>query len=217
MDYNQKKLKYKQKYLELKQQVAGSFDFIAKLKELYTTPKFDAPFTKTYNYPTTYGEMDYESMNKLSIKFNDVKHFLDIGSGRGKLCLYMAHEIKIKSSIGIELVEERHNDAIQLKQQLSPDFSIFTNKVEFINADIFGIDLIKKFKGKTLVWFSNLMFQQDISNNVIIKLINELPKDSIILCSKPFSILHDNINLLEEIIVIQSWDLNSKTYCYQII
>ena len=55
--------------------------------------------------------------------------FLDVGSGRGKLCLYMAEKQNIDRSIGIELVEIRIQDALRLKEDLR--YPTYTNKVEF--------------------------------------------------------------------------------------
>ncbi len=216
MNYQQKYIKYKQKFLFLQEQIAGGINYVKKLKELYNSVKFDVSLSQTYKYNTLYGEMDYAGISKINQIYKDIQHFVDIGSGRGKLCLYMAHNINIKSSIGIEIVEERHKDAIELKQELTTEFSTYTDKVEFIKADIFEVSIKDRLKGKTLVWFSNIAFEQEQSDNVIIKLIGELPKKSIIICNRQFSINHEQLNLLQEIVVVQSWNSESTVYSYQI-
>ena len=45
---------------------------------------------------------------------------------------------KIKKSIGIEIVREIHNDALKLLKTTQSEYS---KKIEFINDDIFNINL----------------------------------------------------------------------------
>ena len=84
--------------------------------------------------------------------------------GRGKICLYATAIPTINKSIGIELVTERHNDAIKLKTKLLkyPE----TSKVEFINNNFlnYNLDAIKSLK--VLVWISNLCFDQETTNSI---------------------------------------------------
>ena len=77
---------------------------------------------KYKEHKTTYGEMEYEGIEKLyeAVKEFEPTCFMDIGSGRGKLCMYMASKPEIKHSLGIELVKERHDDAKKLKSKLAP-------------------------------------------------------------------------------------------------
>ena len=215
-DYYDKYLKYKQKYQNLLHQVAGE-KYIISLKDLYPVPVHDSSFSKTYDgHKTTYGELTYESIEEISKKFVNTEQFLDVGSGRGKLCLYMAYKQHISKSIGVELVEERYNDAIQLHQQLSTDFNAITDKIHFFNSNIFELKLDDKLDKKTLVYFSNLCFERATSNRIILKLIDELVTGSIIICSQEFDQENDNLVRLENILVRQSWSDNSIVYCYEI-
>jgi hypothetical protein len=215
--YYQKYLKYKQKYLNLLQQIAGE-KYVLELKDLYPSPIHDSSFSKSYNeHKITYGELTYEGIEAISNKYNDIEQFLDVGSGRGKLCLYMAHKQNIDLSVGIELVEERYKDAIDLRNRLSVEYESITSKVKLVNSDIFEYTLDGELDKKTLVYFSNLCFEQETSNKVIIKLIKELKSGSIIVCSQEFNQQHTSLRQLENIIVKQSWHSESVVYSYEII
>ena len=78
-------------------------DYISELKELYPLCKHDWILSKNDNntnydgHKIVYGEMSYEGIETLysitSTPSNSIKNkfdaFIDIGSGRGKLCLYI--------------------------------------------------------------------------------------------------------------------------------
>ncbi len=162
----------------------------------------------------TYGEMNYDGIEKLykyvKNKYPNIKTFIDIGSGRGKLCIHMSSFPKIKKSIGIEIVRERHNDALKLLKTTQSEYS---KKIEFINDDIFNINLndhIDK-NGSVFVWWSNLCFDQSVTDAIYDKLIRELPKGSVICCSKN----NRNDNPVDSIIIPMSWSHNSNVLIYE--
>ena len=207
--------------------------FVTKLKELYPACKHDGVGIQreVYNeHNITYGEMDYKGMEKLYKhvkKINpDINTFLDIGSGRGKLCLYLLGLPKIQKCIGVELVKERYEDALQLKTQLPEEY---VDKVEFIHANILDVPLNKYFNDQTklFVWFSNLCFAQHVTDDIFKKLGTELPVGTIICCSKKTS---NNLNLtpnpnletsltsftyLGSVQIEMSWSGNSTVYIYK--
>jgi hypothetical protein len=188
------------------------------LKELYPSCKHDSEIdnSKYKNDRTTYGEMNYDGIETLYNKYNSCKVFLDIGSGRGKLCLYMADKPNITKSIGVELVTERYNDAIQLKSKLNK-FKDTTDKVNFINKSIVDVDL-KKLIGEncTLVWFSNLCFDPQITDIIFNKLIDELQNNSFIICSKSYNKINNKLVKIEEMQIPMSWSKNSNVLIYKI-
>ncbi len=232
--YKNKYLKYKSKYLQLKkQQSGGNPSFIAeinldeqiesyrkKLSELYPSVVFDANKNKqNYNpaYNTTYGEMTYQGIDLINKKCNpnnDINVFVDIGSGRGKLVLWYAAEPNITKSIGIELVEERHEDAVKLKEKIG--FKEFTDKVELIGKNFLDIDFKNLINpdSKVLIWLSNLCFNQDITDQVFNKIVENFSPGTIICCSKQTS--NPNIKFIEEIRVPMSWTEGSNVYIYKI-
>ena len=224
MDYKEKYLKYKSKYLQLKggsnkfNLKESSYDFIRELKKLYSSLKYDDTNLndKYKGHNITYDEMDYNG-------FDDVidylsKHsfdcFIDIGSGRGKICIYAGKIPSIKQSIGIELVKERHDDANKLKTELNhhPEVS----KVNLINDDIFNYDLKKLNSSKTLVWLSNLVFEQKTTNDIFTKILNESKNDTVIVCSKPHTLNNDRIKKIGQVEVQMSPNNTSLVHCYRI-
>jgi hypothetical protein len=179
---------------------------VDKLKKLYPVNIHDKSFEDNYdNYDTTYGEMTYDGIETFFDTFTNVNHFLDIGSGRGKICLYASHLPHIESSLGIEVVKERHRDAVKLQQKLKSFFEI--NKVTFINDDLFNVELPKN---KYLIWISNLCMDQELTDKIFTKLINELPKGTIVTCSKETN----KLKFIKKINIPMSWNEESEIYVY---
>jgi SAM-dependent methyltransferase len=188
-----------------------------ELKKIYPIIQFDSEINNKYkNHKITYGEMNYDTLDKIfkiyNFKFN---YFIDIGSGRGKLCLFAAKFSNIIKSIGIELVEERHKYAIELKNKLSNFKEII--KVEFINDDFLNVSFNDLSDKNIFIWFSNLCFNENINNDIFNKLICILPQNSIIGCSKKHNINSDKIICINTIIGNMSWSSNCRIILYKII
>jgi methyl coenzyme M reductase alpha subunit len=166
--------------------------FITALKKKYPECKRDnSQQHELYKgHKVTYGEMDYVGIARLFKHVHginaDINTFIDVGSGRGKLCLYMTSVAKIKKTIGIELVKVRHEDALCLQNKMPGDYA---KNAKFINASVFDVDLESELPEDpcVFVWFSNLCFEQNTTNDIFDKLANELPMGSIICCSKIYS------------------------------
>ena len=238
INYHTKYLKYKSKYLKLKSQLdksqsGGNELYITELKKLYpecvhdhVTIKDASEYQKN-GYATTYGEMNYSAIEKFNNEFNslgNIKYFIDFGSGRGKLPLFMGN--KVDRSIGIELVTERHVDAVKLKETLSKQFAEITDKVELINGDMFEyLKTIDKstFNSPVLIWISNLCFGEEITKKLFNELVTKMPSGSIIGSSK----IPNEISLGVEPIVLpgsldskitvpMSWSKESTIHLYKI-
>jgi len=243
MDYQNKYLKYKEKYINLKKMLGGTDpelekklfslmsddelintpdNFFEKLKEIYPSTKYDNTENKKYdNHIITYGEMEYEGMFKLIKYLNDNQsvmfdHFIDLGSGRGKLSLQLACLPYIKKSIGIEIVKKRHDDAENNKKKLN-DYKKFTDKVLFINDDFNKVDLSNHIKGITLVWLSNLCFPQELTNKIFNKLLDILPPQSIIACSKQHLLNTKQLFRFPKLQVPMSWNNDATIFLYRIL
>jgi len=214
-NYEKEYLKYKKRYLDLKKNKLNNFQ--DELKKLYPKVQFDKDINIDYgNNKITYGELNYDGLDKILRYFkNDFNSFLDIGSGRGKLCLHISNYPDINKSIGIELVKERHLDALSLKNKLKNYQNV--KKVQFINDDIFKINLGNLFNKDDLIliWISNLCFDIDFNSKLFSKLIKELPKDTIIACSKKPENL-DGLLLVDQIKVPMSWSEDSEVYLLKI-
>jgi hypothetical protein len=234
-----KYLKYKEKYINLKKMLGGDLrddvientsdedlvkipvEFFDKLRNIYPSCKHDhGSLNDSYNgHVITYGEMEYPGMKNILDhvhKIDKFNNFIDLGSGRGKLPLYVAGLPNISKSIGIELVKERHDDALEIKNKLE-EYQHITDKVIFINDDFFNVDLSKHINNnKTLIWLSNLCFPQELNNKIFNKLVNILPSGSIIACSKEHLINSDKINNIGKLQVPMSWNKNSTIFLYKI-
>jgi len=193
-------------------------NYIQTLQTLYPKCKHDDT-SEHCNYDghkITYGEMEYDGIQQLysiiTDKYNtNIDCFMDIGSGRGKLCMFMAAQPKIKHVLGVELVEKRHQDAENLKSKLT---SSYANKVELLNENIFNVNLREHSGENVFVWFSNLCFDQANIELIFKKFTEELPSGSIICCSKkPDS--NTGLNFLETIKIPMSWSKESNVYMYK--
>ena len=193
--------------------------FMNALKKTYPACKHDeSQQHELYEgHKITYGEMDYEGIARLFKhvqKINPmINTFIDVGSGRGKLCLYMTSVAKIKKTIGIELVKARHKDALCLQNKVPGDYA---KNAKFINASVFDVDLESELPEDpcVFVWFSNLCFEQNTTNDIFDKLANELPVGSIICCSKIYSTdkIYSESKSTDSKIYSQSKSTDSKIY-----
>ena len=133
---------------------------------------------------------------------------------------------KVDKSIGIELVTERHNDAIKLKENLSKKFSEITNKVELINGDMFEyLKSVEKstFSGPVLIWISNLCFGEEITKQLFDELATKMPSGSVIGSSKIPNVIPFEIEPIvsmgssdSKITVSMSWSKDSTIHLYKI-
>jgi len=115
-------------------------------------------------------------------------------------------------------VKPRYEDALKLKTALDAKYPDYTKKVSFINSNIFDISLKQYIRSAPVfVWFSNLCFDQSITDKIFEKLIAELPSGSIICCSKIPQINNgvEKCKSLGQIGIHMSWAENSVVYIYQ--
>jgi hypothetical protein len=162
----------------------------------------------------TYGEMDYDGINTLYNyiirKQPQIRSFLDVGSGRGKLCMYMANYPQIKYSLGIEIVPERHQDAALLLRSTSSKFS---RKIELHNNNILQMDIRSKFSEEyspVFIWWSNLCFSGPVAEQIFQKLRDELPSGSVLCCSQVCKTHEPN----DKINIPMSWNSTSAVSIY---
>ena len=228
-DYYRNYLKYKSKYLALKSlaksQTGGAESaesYVSKLKQLYpvcTHDRSGSTLAEYTGYSTTYGEMDYDSIEKINTILNptrQLKHFIDFGSGRSKLVLYMA--TKVDKSIGVELVKSRHDDAVKFKNELSKRWPDITAKVELVQGDMFEYLKDVKFDSPVLIWVSNLCFDADLTKKLFDVLAEKLPAKSIICSSRVPQVMPNRLVKHEKdgLGVPMSWSKDSSIHIYTI-
>ena len=172
--------------------------------------------------------MEYEgieNLNKLINQDNRIKYFLDIGSGRGKLPCWFAGIDNIIKSVGIEIVEQRCLDADKLKSNLSKDFPSQTSKIQLVCGSFQNHNLgeLVESNTDTLVWISNLCFGPELTETVFTQILNQMPKGTVISCSrKPSESIDINtinkLKLISQIQIQMSWWNNlSDVFVYKII
>jgi SAM-dependent methyltransferase len=177
--------------------------FTSVIKDVYPEKMYVKIDNNYGNYKTTYGEMTYEGMDRLYKSLNsNFEYFLDVGSGNGHLCFYMAEKPEIKKSIGIEIVKERINFANKL---------LNNTKVSFINDDILNINIKNLFDKPVFVWWSNLCFDKESIDKISQKLISELKPGSTICSSKSIE-----YNLYKKETVKMTWGENNTVYIYKL-
>lgn len=229
-EYKIKYNKYKTKYLELKQKIGGfnnnelKTEYFNKLKELY--PKCILKGNETTKSTETYGEMEYNGIEKINLEFNknnQIEYFIDIGSGRGKLTCWFAGIPNVIKSYGIEIVQSRYNDAVKLKDQLFKSFPTIAEKIELKCADISKINLrdLTNNSSDCLIWISNLCFDQELSNKIFGQILDQTEIGTMISCSKkPFekNLKSNNkyYKFIKELEIKMSWTDNSKVFIYQV-
>ena len=75
-----------------------------------------------YAWGTVEKEGVLRLIEQLGLGNNDV--FVDIGSGKGALCYHVFHNSPVKSVIGVEAVQKRHEEAAMLLSQSVNDNAI---------------------------------------------------------------------------------------------
>lgn len=172
--------------------------------------------------------MEYEGIELLNSKLNNdnhIKYFIDIGSNRDKLTCWFAGITNILKSIGIEIVKQRYDDSVNLKNKLTEKYPNITKKIEFICDDVSIINLkqIVNNSSDTLIWISNLCFGQELSDKIFSQILDQMEIGCIIICSKkPFKnnqeIKKNNkiFNYINKFSILMSWTKSSNVLIYQI-
>lgn len=199
-------------------------NYVDNLMNFYPTCQHDGSteIEKEYDgHKVTYGEMDYDGIKELydivKSMNKKINTFIDVGSGRGKLCFFMASYAEIEKSIGIELVTKRHNDALDLKSRLEKatswwDLPNISGKIEFINSDILNVDLDLPDRPQLFIWFSNLCFNENVNNDIFLKFEKELPEGSILCCSKRSDVV--GLKFVKSVPIDMSWGKANNVYIY---
>ena len=148
-----------------------------------------------------YGEVDPKSFLKIvrDIDLNDC-NFLDIGSGLGKLVIYLAINTNFYVD-GIEIDKVRYNKSISLLDNYE-----YFDKVEFFNDDFTN----KYFGSYNFIYCCNLVFD-DKTNNKLYKKIEIEFKGIFILFNYPISLEH---YLIREEYVKTSWSKKAIIFIF---
>jgi SAM-dependent methyltransferase len=169
-----------------------------------------------YNgHHVTYGEVTQEGIEKLVDEFNKQpittyektrRTFYDLGSGIGKNVIVVASLVPEIKSKGIEIVQERHDMAIEARQKIKS--KQIKDRVEFICGSLMDINL----EDAAWIYVSNLCFSEKLNKQLSAKLNKEVGKNTMIACSKE---LHLPDYSVERLNIPMTWDNKSMSYLYK--
>jgi len=133
----------------------------------------------------TYGEIEWPTL-KLMVEYAQKQtipgRFYDLGCGRGRAVLYMALSGLFINSVGIEVLPERVALAQQALQKLRASIPIAGAKVKLYEASF--LNPAFKYKDARMVFLSNMCFDNETQEALFKKLNAEMPKGSLVFCSK---------------------------------
>jgi len=213
MNYYQKYLKYKKKYLqEFVKQSGGDIDIDNLYRKTKSNNNFLSDSEKDMFNNTgnsyIYGELTNVGMEKM-LKGIDTKDniYMDLGSGSGITVKYASVNHNFKHSYGIELSNKRYNNAIRVKNHLPIEIQ---NKITYYNDDFLNNN--SSIKKSDIIFISSIKFSDQVMNSLSKKLNNELKKGTYIFTSRELKA--PRIKLLDTLNVKMTWDYKSKLYKY---
>jgi 16S rRNA A1518/A1519 N6-dimethyltransferase RsmA/KsgA/DIM1 with predicted DNA glycosylase/AP lyase activity len=157
-----------------------------------------------------YGELYYYSVVKLLkyLKITENDHFLDIGSGLGKIALQIFLTTNAASVTGIEINKKRHKIAYQLqaviKQQL-PELFSFDRSLNLIEGDFLQYD----FKNIHIIYICSAIFSFELLEAVG-KKINTMNSVKKVVSFRKLPYL-DKFEITQKLFLHASWD---KIACF---
>lgn len=139
----------------------------------------------------TYGEIEWPAL-KIMLDYLQKQgiaspspsgRFYDLGCGRGRAVLYMAMSGIFEHSVGIEVLPERVSLAKEALNKLRASIPIAGAKIKLFEASF--LNPAFKYKDAKLVFLSNMCFDNETQNAIFRKLNVEMPKGSLVFCSRP--------------------------------
>lgn len=132
------------------------------LDKVYISFDHDIKKTLHFNGNQIYGEILYYSAIKL-IKHLNLKpddNFLDIGSGLGKLALYIYFASQVQSVTGIEINSQRHLIATRIRQVIEQQLPRMFEQRTFTLLE--GDFLQSDFEDITVVYICSTIFSYEL-------------------------------------------------------
>lgn len=157
-----------------------------------------------------YGELLYYSAVKLlkHLKLTPQDHFLDIGSGLGKLVFQIFLTTQVASVTGIEINHARHGIAENVKQKLQNQFPTAFNQNRQLNL-IHGDFLKHDFETVTQIYVCSTVFSGDLLRAIAEK-VNAMSRVQTIVSLRKLPHL-THFKLSKKLFLHASWDY---TTCY---
>ncbi len=185
---------------------------LKKIEQLFGSESFITVDNKKFGseYNLTYGELTWEGMENVS-KYMELKDwskntFIDLGSGNGRTLAYAILN-GFKEAKGTEIVQARHEYAMQMREKLD---EYMRDKIKLSKTDLFKLDP-SYFPTGSVVFISNLVFPQETNQKLINFLSKTTPSDTIIILSALPKDMK-NFKVIETINTPMSWAKNSQCY-----
>lgn len=162
----------------------------------------------------TYGEIEWSALKAIAnyAKQSDqIKgKFYDLGCGRGRAVLYMALTGLFDLSVGIEVLPERVSLAQQALNHLKASIPNAGSRVRLYEASF--LNPAFKYKDAKVVFLSNLCFDDNTQTALFSKLNLEMPKGSLVFCSRAPSIIPPAFEHIATESVAMTWIPQSELY-----
>jgi len=156
-----------------------------------------------------YGELYYYSVVQLLkyLHLTEKDHFLDVGSGLGKIVFQVFLTTPVGSVTGIEINTQRHFIACEIKKMIEKNLPEAFNhqKLYLIHDDFLKID----FHNITVVYVCSTVFSFELLSNMGSQ-INSMPNVQTVVSFRKLPGL-DNFKLIRKMFFQASWDYTS---CY---
>jgi len=176
------------------------------------TPIYEAlpKTTAAGHHNLTYGEIEWAALKIMSSYPKIPGRFYDLGCGRGRAVLYMALTGLFESSVGIEVLPERTKLAHQALNNLKASVPTAGAKVKLYEASFLNPSF--KYKDASVVFLSNLCFDDNTQTALFNKLNLEMPKGSLVFCSRTPSTLPSAFEAVGVESAPMSWTSDSHLY-----
>ncbi len=179
------------------------------LDNVYASFANDIKKTLHFKGNEIYGEILYYSAIKLiqDLSITAKDHFLDIGSGLGKLACYVYFASEAASVTGIEINSARHAIAIQIKQLIQTQLPRMFENREF--SLIEGDFLVSSFEKATIVYLCSTIFSYELLEKIGLTL-NKMPNVIKIASFRKLPYL-SNFRCIKRTLIHCSWE---RVSCY---
>ena len=153
-----------------------------------------------------YGEVNPKHIVQIikDLDHDRCSHFVDIGSGCGKLVVYMALKFPDKYCCGVEIHENRHESAMSLLD----NYETIIGTTEFICTNFMKI----YFGNYDLLYCCNVIFSKEDNKKLYKKILTEF-SGYVILFNYNYDLQH---YLLKKILVDTSWERKVYVYVFSI-
>jgi len=165
----------------------------------------------------TYGEILYESVEKIINKVKPTKKdvFVDLGSGIGKVAVQFRLSTNIKEAFGVELSQTRVKHALSVKSELIKQHLVANKKgkkLNFYEQNILNANL----KNVTIAFMCATCFSEDLMRKITQKLATECKIGLKLITLKK---LPENkwFKFEKEMTLPMTWSSGSSVYFYKLI